>query len=195
MPAPLATALAAAPVGDATVIGFYLIYAAAAIGLVVFLARTLHRNGATFLTDVFDQPDLAGAVNQLLVIGFYLLNLGYAFLIYRVRPDYDSLIQAFNQLTVRLGLLLLSLGVIHLLNMYVFWRIRTHRDKRYKPNPAAYGIAPPPAGAGPGGGGPGGPDTGGPGFRGPGGAPTGGPRPGPGGAGAAVPPPITTPYP
>ncbi|MEM9134624.1 MAG: hypothetical protein AAF962_15675 [Actinomycetota bacterium] len=191
----MSPALAAAPVGDTTVIGFYLVYAAAAIGLVVFLARTLHRNGATFLTDVFDQPDLAGAVNQLLVIGFYLLNLGYAFLIYQVRPDYESVIEAFNQLTIRLGLLLLSLGVIHLLNMYVFWRIRTHRDNRYKPNRAAYG---PPATGGPG--------MPGPGVPGPGGGPAGGPVPGRPGAGAGPvvggptpggtlpPPPMTTPY-
>ncbi len=183
----MSPALAAAPVSDTTVIGFYLVYAAAAIGLVVFLARTLHRNGATFLTDVFDQPDLAGAVNQLLVIGFYLLNLGYAFLIYQVRPDYASVIEAFNQLTVRLGLLLLSLGVIHLLNMYVFWRIRTHRDKSYQPNPAAY-LPPPPVAGGGGmtGPGPGGPGSGDP-F-------TGGPalyQP----DGKLPPPTITTPYP
>ncbi|MEL7157568.1 MAG: hypothetical protein AAFN30_13320 [Actinomycetota bacterium] len=135
--------LGAAPVGDATAIGFYLVYAAIAVGLVVFLARTLQRNGATFLTDVFDQPDLANAVNQLLVIGFYLLNLGYAFLIYQLQPDYAGVIEAFNELTLKLGLLLLSLGVIHLLNMAVFWRIRTHRERGYRPNPGAYTPPPP----------------------------------------------------
>lgn len=141
--------LGAAPVGDATAIGFYLVYTVVAVGLVVFLARTLQRNGATFLTDVFDQTDLAKAVNQLLVIGFYLLNLGYAFLIYQLKPDYGSLIEAFNELTVKLGLLLLSLGVIHLLNMLVFWRIRTHRERGYRPDPAAYRPPPPAPMAGP----------------------------------------------
>lgn len=133
---------------DTTVIGFYIVYAVVAVGLVIFLARTLQRNGATFLRDVFDQPDLASAVNQLLVIGFYLLNLGYAFLIYQLQPSYDSLIQAFNELSAKLGLLLLSLGVIHLLNMLVFWRIRTHQDRGYRPKPSAY-APPPPAMAAP----------------------------------------------
>ncbi|HEY3240524.1 MAG TPA: hypothetical protein VGL92_13215, partial [Acidimicrobiia bacterium] len=62
---------------DRYVIAVYLIYSAVSIGLVVWLARTLFRSGGLFLEDVFaDNPALAAAVNRLLVIGFYLLNLG-----------------------------------------------------------------------------------------------------------------------
>jgi len=118
------------PVADTTAIGFYLVYAVVAVGLVVYLARTLSRNGGLFLKNVFtDEEGLAGAVNQLLVVGFYLLNLGYALLIYRLQVQYSSLITAFNELVVRLGILLLSLGVIHLLNMLVFWKIRSGANK------------------------------------------------------------------
>jgi hypothetical protein len=137
-------------VGEMTVINFYLIYAATAIGLVVFLARTLQRNGRVFLEDAFDEPELAGAVNQLLVVGFYLLNLGYALLVYRIQPSYESLTLAFNELVVRIGLLLLSLGVIHLINMLVFWRIRVSRNRGQArvattlPPATAY-VPPPPA--------------------------------------------------
>ena len=114
------------PLPESTVIGLYTFYAVIAVGLVVFLARTLSRNGAIFLQDVFDegQENLAKAVNQLLVVGFYLLNLGYSLLIYRLQDQYDSLIFAFNEMVVRIGILLLSLGVIHLINMYLFWKIR-----------------------------------------------------------------------
>ena len=125
------TVMLGAELADRTAIGFYLVYATLAIGLVIYLARTLHRNGSVFLVDVFDEPKLADAVNHLLVIGFYLLNLGYAFLLFQLESSYESVIQAFNQLTVKVGWLLLSLGAIHLINMFVFWRIRTHRDRRY----------------------------------------------------------------
>jgi hypothetical protein len=58
----------------------YSIYATASIGLTIWLARTLAKNGEVFLEDVFaDNPRMATAVNRLLVVGFYLLNLGYAF--------------------------------------------------------------------------------------------------------------------
>ena len=142
MPTPIA-----AQVSEATAIGLYAVYASVAIGLVIYLARTLHHNGAVFLINVFETERLAEAINRLLVIGFYLPNLGYAFLPYQLEPDYESLTQAFNQLVSKLGLLLLSLGAIHLSNMAVFWRIRTHSDRaqpRQLPRPTPY-TPPPPA--------------------------------------------------
>ena len=58
----------------------YLVYISASIGLTIWLARTLFKNGEVFLEEVFaDNPRMASAVNRLLVVGFYLLNLGYAF--------------------------------------------------------------------------------------------------------------------
>jgi hypothetical protein len=135
-------------VSELTVINFYLVYAVTAVVLVIFLARTLQRNGRVFLEDAFDEPELAGAVNQLLVVGFYLLNLGYALLVYRIQPSYESLTLAFNELVVRIGLLLLSLGVIHLLNMFVFWRIRVSRNRSRTGQaaslPPATAFVPPP---------------------------------------------------
>ena len=132
-------------VTEATSIGLYLIYAFVAVVLVAFLARTLSRNGQIFLEETFDRPELAGAVNQLLVIGFYLLNLGYALLVYQLQPRYSSLVEALNELVAKLALLLLSLGVVHLVNMWVFWRIRSAGVKARRwselPPPPPYGPA------------------------------------------------------
>ena len=134
-------------VAEKTAISFYLVYAFVAVGLVIYLARTLRKNGAVFLVDVFDDDNLAESVNHLLVVGFYLLNLGYAFLLFQLQLSYSSLIEAFNELIVKVGWLLLSLGLIHLFNMFVFWRIRTHRERRLRrPTslPRSY-IPPPPS--------------------------------------------------
>lgn len=103
----------------------YVMYGSAAIGLTVWLARTLFRNGAIFLEDVFeDRPGLAEAVNRLLVVGFYMLNLGYAFLIFRSQVRPTDAVAGVELLVNKLGVLLVSLGVIHFLNLLVFWRIR-----------------------------------------------------------------------
>ena len=49
--------------GDQNVIAVYVAYAAVAIALTAWLARTLFRNGAIFLRDVFeDRPALADAL-------------------------------------------------------------------------------------------------------------------------------------
>jgi hypothetical protein len=104
----------------------YLPYAAIAVTLTIWLARTLSRHGEVFLETVFpDRHDLAHAVNQLLVIGFYLVNLGWALLL--LRADVASATTptgSVELLATKLGTLLLLLGVAHIINLLVFHRIR-----------------------------------------------------------------------
>ena len=128
--------------GDIYLIWSYIVYGAVSVGLTIWLARTLFAHGAIFLEDVFDErPGMANSVNRLLVTGFYMLNLGYAFLILRSNVAPDAL-GAVETLITKLGILLVSLGVIHFVNMAVFWWIRNHRTKPQLP---PYLPPPPPA--------------------------------------------------
>ncbi len=124
----------------------YLIYAIAAIGLTGVLARTLFANGKVFLRDVFAENEgMAEAVNHLLVVGFYMLNLGYAFLLFRTEETATA-VEATENLVTKLGVLLLSLGVIHFVNIAVFWRLRRRNEQRVElpPVSATTFVAPPP---------------------------------------------------
>jgi len=115
----------------------YVIYAAVAVGMTLWLARTLSSAGAVFLDDVFEgKPQLAMAVNRLLVVGFYMLNLGYALFLLRAEPQ-DTAFNAVGYLVNRLAVLLVSLGVIHFINVFVFWRIRHRAELRKAPPPVA----------------------------------------------------------
>jgi len=114
-------------------VAVYLIYLAVAVGLVVWLARTLYRNGQVFLDDVFeDKPQMAAPINKLLVTGFYMLNLGYAALLLRGERVRD-VTEALDLLTLRFGVLLVSLAIIHFLNLWVFAVIRRHAQARNLP--------------------------------------------------------------
>jgi hypothetical protein len=125
-------------------IGVYVAYAAVAVGLTAWLARTLHRNGAVFLHDVFaDRAGLADAVNRLLVTGFYMFNLGYGLWVIKASAGLDAF--AAVQLFVRrIALLLLVLSVMHLLNVLVFWTIRQSRERRTMGVPVPPSVVPPP---------------------------------------------------
>jgi hypothetical protein len=114
----------------------YVVYAGASVGLTIWLARTLSKNGEVFLDDVFvDNPRMAPAVNRLLVVGFYLLNLGYAFMTLKVGTNALTAVQAVEALAAKLGALLLSLGIIHFGNLYLFHRIRRRGQIRLAPPP------------------------------------------------------------
>ena len=122
---------------DTYLVPVYVTYSVIAIGLVVWLARTLFRTGEVFLEDVFeDNPRMAGAVNRLLVIGFYMLNLGYAGLLLKAGGAPDT-VTAVEVLVQKLGILLLSLGALHFANMYVFFRIRRRATAAILPPPIA----------------------------------------------------------
>ena len=115
----------------------YMVYAAVAIGMTALLARTLFKAGAVFLDDVFDgNHRLAEAVNRLLVVGFYMLNLGYGLFLLRAEPQ-ESAFDAVAYLVNRLAILLVTLGVIHFVNVFVFWRIRQRAELKNAPPPVA----------------------------------------------------------
>src|SRR5437667_9561022 len=95
----------------------YLLYLAISVALTVWVARTLHRNGRIFLVDSFlGNEALADSVNHLLVVGFYLINIGYISLAMRFSTRPADVAQAFESLSSKIGFVLLILGVMHFLN-------------------------------------------------------------------------------
>lgn len=133
---------------DENVIVVYVVYVVIAATLTTWLARTLFHNGTAFLHDVFaDRPELADAVNRLLVVGFFMLNLGYALYLLRAARGLDAF-EATQFLVNRLAILLVTLAGMHFLNVFVFWRIRARREQRTLPYPIAPQVLVPPAPAG-----------------------------------------------
>ena len=103
----------------------YVAYLLVAVPLTVWVGRTLHRSGRVFLLDVFDgDEDLSAAVNHLLVVGFYLLNLGYVLLALEIGHSVLTTQAAVEALSVKLGAVSLVLGLVHLGNLYVLNKLR-----------------------------------------------------------------------
>ncbi len=107
-----------------TVLG-YLLYVPIALAMTVWVARTLHRNGRVFVVAAFRGNEAMGdAVNHLLVVGFYLINVGFiAFALrYGTKPvDLQTMIEF---LSTKLGVVLLVLGTMHFFNMFNFDKMR-----------------------------------------------------------------------
>jgi hypothetical protein len=103
----------------------YVAYLLMSIALTVFVGTALSRSGRVFLLDVFGGEEApAEAVNRLLVVGFYLINLGFVTLTMRLSGEIDSARQAVQVLSVKIGEVLLVLGLLHLANIAFFTRFR-----------------------------------------------------------------------
>jgi putative Mn2+ efflux pump MntP len=100
----------------------------------VFVSRTLSRNGLPFLVRGFKgDEDLARSTNHLLVVGFYLLNLGFVLLQMRTGVDVNTVEQLIIYQAQSIGQVLVILGMAHFFNMAVI-----HQLGRGQPQPSRH---------------------------------------------------------
>ena|ERR1700730_14619974 len=102
----------------------YLVYIVLDVVLTVWVASTLSRYGRVYLGDVFGDEKVGGAMNQLLVVGFYLVNFGFAALWLQTGGRVATARDVVQLLATKLGTVLLVVGALHLLNLLIFSRIR-----------------------------------------------------------------------
>src|SRR5438105_12296625 len=109
----------------------YGFYTFISIALTVWVAQTLFKNGRVFLVDVFGNNEtLADSVNHLLVVGFYLINLGYVSLALKLGYEIASAKEGIEALSVKVGMVLLVLGGMHFFNLFIFSRMRRRATMR-----------------------------------------------------------------
>ncbi len=110
----------------------YAAYLLISIALTVWVARTLHKNGRVFLIESFGgQATLADSVNQLLVVGFYLINIGFVVFALKESRRPQDLAETIEALSTKVGLVLLVLGFMHFFNLLVFSRLRKRDALRH----------------------------------------------------------------
>src|ERR1041385_4363227 len=125
----------------------YTFYLLISVALTIWVAQTLSRNGLVFLVDAFlGNRELANSVNHLLVVGFYLINVGYVSLALKYRDQPANLQQVIEVLSSKVGMVLIVLGAMHFFNLYVFNRMRKRAITRNSPPPVMpqRTITPPP---------------------------------------------------
>jgi len=121
----------------------YVVYLLISVALTIWVARTLYKRGAIFLVDAFHgNTELAASVNHLLVVGFYLINIGYVSLALKTEANIFTSRAAIELLSEKIGMVLLILGGMHFFNLFVFSRIRRHGLAQRRPVPPAPPVAP-----------------------------------------------------
>lgn len=114
----------------------YLAYLAISVALTVWVARTLHKNGRIFLVDSFlGNEGLADSVNHLLVVGFYLINIGFVTLALKYGDKATDAQTGLEILSSKVGMVLVVLGAMHFFNLFVFSRMRRRAVAHVKPPP------------------------------------------------------------
>ncbi|AYL94080.1 hypothetical protein [Mucilaginibacter celer] len=115
----------------------YVVYLLASIALTVWVAKVLFKNGRIFLVDIFHgNQELADSVNKLLVVGFYLVNIGYMSLALKEYGAIANMQTVVEVLSYKVGWIILILGGMHFLNLIIFFKLRNRakRDRAFNVN-------------------------------------------------------------
>ena len=117
-----------------TMVYTYAIYLVLSMVLTTFVAQTLHRNGRVFLVDTFNGNErLADSVNHLLVVGFYLINIGFVSLALKYGDPARTTQESIEYLSWKVGIVSIVLGVMHFFNLLILSKTRrrvTDRNER-----------------------------------------------------------------
>lgn len=96
----------------------YILYLAITLAITIWVARTLSKNGVVFLIQCFGQNEtLARSTNHLLVVGFYLVNIGFITLTLSLGNEPTTVTGAIRFLSGKVGLAVIVLGAMHFFNM------------------------------------------------------------------------------
>lgn len=107
------------------IITAYLLYLIVSICITVWVATTLFKNGKVFLLDIFHgNQELADSVNKLLLAGFYLINVGYMVYTLRIVEAVPNAQIMIEELSRKIGWIILILGGMHFFNLFVFFKLR-----------------------------------------------------------------------
>ena len=95
----------------------YLIYIPLTMFITIYVGKQCHMHGLIYVKSAFSNDDLANSVNNLLLIGYYLVNIGYAIMGIQSWEYITSAHQLISDISLHLGSIILILALLHYTNI------------------------------------------------------------------------------
>lgn len=95
----------------------YSIYIAVIFYITVFIGKKFHSHGRVFLHEILIDHSVCEAVNNILLVAYYLLNIGNAIIMIKTWPQIESSSELFEVTSINLGQIILLLAIIHFVNI------------------------------------------------------------------------------
>lgn len=100
----------------------YIVYIIVIVIIIGWLGRRLHSIGRIFILNLYkDDLSACDAINNILLVAYYLFNIGYALLKLRRWQYVRSCGDLVYSLSLNIGLLLIILAVTHYFNMAMIY--------------------------------------------------------------------------
>lgn len=110
---------------NTTAIITYTLYIIFSVCLTYWVGRTLYTNGRVFIVESFrGNEQMADSVNHLLLVGFYLINLGVVSLFLKFGEKPTGTVEGIEYVATKIGVILIVLGGMHFFNIFNIAKMR-----------------------------------------------------------------------
>ena len=98
----------------------FIIYLLITWFITVHVGLIFYRNGKSYILNLLHGDEkLTLFINRMLLIGYYLLNLGYVTMTFRFGRSLHSWAEVITSIGTRTGKIMCILGIIHFCNMAI----------------------------------------------------------------------------
>lgn len=99
------------------------------IPAIVWVGLDLYKNGLSLIVNLYQDLELSKTINKLLLVGYYLVNIGYLALTVAVPRGEIPVSEGLEIIAGKLGLILLILGLLHLNNIVVLNLLSKYKNQ------------------------------------------------------------------
>lgn len=110
----------------------YCIYLLIGVGITVFVGKHLHKNGYYLILDLFDNEVFTKTLNLMLLVGYYLVNIGYISMTITTFNHMENAQDVFEAVGEKVGLIFIILGLLHVNNILVLSLLSKRKENIIK---------------------------------------------------------------
>ena len=107
----------------------YLIYLPITVFITVYVGKQLHKYGFAYVKTVFSDLSIATAINNMLLAGYYLVNIGYAIIGLKSWRQIQSIPQLIGDISNHIAHIVLILALLHYFNIMALAVIRAYNKR------------------------------------------------------------------
>ena len=112
----------------------YLIYLIVTVFITVWVGKAFHKNGIHYILSIFEDEKVAHAINNLLLVGYYLVNIGYAILKISDWTNPSSFAEVVSSVSLNLANILLVLALLNYINIGTLATISYYKSFNHSKN-------------------------------------------------------------
>jgi len=95
----------------------YCIYVPITAFITVAVGKSFHKHGIHYIKSIILEKKIATSLNNLLLVGYYLVNIGYAFSVIIKWEHISNSHQLIEEVSLRTAYIILLLTLMHYINI------------------------------------------------------------------------------